>query len=205
MNDKKAIRRARIKLGLLFSVFLIPVVAAYIVHLYPSLMPKSTKNYGKLYKPTVTLQNFELHNKQDNKDFALKDMQSKWSLIYIGGEHCDKACEETLIKARDARWAQGMGATRIHYYYLVDADKFSGDMSNLKKEFPGLIVLEGTQAQRASLIKQFAISSSQQPGKDNRLYLVDPAGVLLMYYPYGFRHIGLMEDLKFLLKWSQIG
>lgn len=205
MDDKQAIRRSRIKLGLLFSVFLIPVIAAYIVHLYPGLMPKSTKNYGKLYKPTVSLHAFQLHVQDNNKDFALKDMQGKWSLIYIGGEQCDKACEETLIKARDARWAQGTEAPRIHYYYLVTADKFTGDMAKLKKEFPGLIMLEGTEAQRGPLIKQFAISASQQPGQDNRLYLVDPAGVLLMHYPYGFRHIGLMEDLKFLLKWSQIG
>lgn len=205
MNDKKAIRRARIKLGLLFSVFLIPVIAAYIVHLYPSLMPKSTKNYGTLYKPTVSLHDFDLHDQGSNKDFALKDMQGKWSLIYIGSDHCDKRCEETLVKARDARWAQGVAATRIHYYYLVTADKYSGDIAKLKKEFPGLIMLEGTAAQRGPLIKQFAISASQQPGKDDRLYLVDPAGILLMHYPYGFRHIGLMEDLKFLLKWSQIG
>lgn len=204
MNDKQAIRRSRIKLGLLFSVFLLPVIAAYIVHKNPQLLPKSTRNYGVLYKPTVKLQRFALHT-QDDKAFTLDDMRGKWSLIYIGAASCDKACEETLIKARDARWAQGAEATRINYYYLLTADKFSGDQARLEKTYPGLVMLQGSAAQRDALIQQFHINASQQPGHDNRLYLVDPAGMLLMQYPYGFRHIGLMEDLKYLLKWSQIG
>jgi len=204
MDEKQAIRRSRLKLGLLFSVFLLPVIAAYIVHKNPQWLPKSTRNYGDLYKPTVRLRGFELHN-QDDKAFKLDDMRGKWSLIYIGGANCNKACEETLIKARDARWAQGAEATRINYYYLVAADKFTGDLAKLKKEYPGLIMLQGVAAKRDPVILQFKINASQQPGQDNRLYLVDPAGMLLMHYPYGFRHIGLMEDLKYLLKWSQIG
>jgi len=204
MDDRQAIRRSRIKLGLLFSVFLLPVIAAYIVHKNPELMPKSTRNYGILYKPTVSLRSFHLRGK-DNKDFGLDNMRGKWSLIYIGGSHCDQSCAETLIKARDARWAQGAEAERINYYYLVAADKFTGDMAMLHKDYPGLIMLQGNIAQREPLLKQFTIGPDQYPGLDNRLYLVDPAGVLLMHYPFGFRHIGLMEDLKYLLKWSQIG
>lgn len=204
MNEKQAIRRSRFKLGLLFSVFLLPVIAAYIVHKNPQWLPKSTRNYGILYKPTVSLHGFELRN-QDDKPFTLETMRGKWSLIYIGTGNCDQACEDTLTKARDARWAQGAEATRIHYYYLVAADKFTGDLARLQKDYPSLIVLHGDTAQRNPLIRQFQISTHQQPGSDNRLYLVDPAGILLMHYPFGFRHIGLMEDLKYLLKWSQIG
>lgn len=204
MNEKQAVRRSRWKLIVLFSIFLLPVIAAYIVHKNPQWLPKSTRNYGILYKPTVRLQGFDLHD-QKGKAFTLDNMHGKWSLIYIGAATCDNACLETLTKARDARWAQGTEATRVNYYYVVSADKFTGDQARLEKDYPGLIMLQGNPTQRNPLIQQFKISPEQQPGQDNRLYLVDPAGMLLMHYPFGFRHIGLMEDLKYLLKWSQIG
>lgn len=199
MDEKQAIRRARFKLGLLFAIFLIPVVAAYVIYYFPALRPKGTTNHGDLIKPSVQLKPFSLLT-QDNKTYDLDKLRGKWSLIYIGGAQCDKACEVTLIKARDARWAQGTGATRISYYYVLTADKFSGDSAKLHKEFPELIILHGSAAQRASLIQQFHVDKNQQLGSDNRLYLVDPAGMLMLQYPYGFRHIGLMEDLKHLLK-----
>ena len=189
---------------LLLLVFLLPIVLAYVIHKNPQWQPGSTKNYGILYKPAINLGKFTLRT-QDDKPFSLDDMRGKWSLIYIGTGSCDQACEETLIKARDARWAQGTEAPRINYYYLLTADTFSGDQAKLLKDFPGLIILHGSSGQRAPFISQFHASQNPQPGSDNRLYLVDPAGVLLMQYPFGFRHIGLMEDLKYLLKWSQIG
>lgn len=204
MIDEKAIRRSRIKLGLLFAVFLVPLLAAYIIKHNPKWQPKGTINHGVLYKPSIQLKPFTLLT-QSNKDYKLDDLRGKWSLIYIGGSDCDKACRETLIKARDARWAQGVEATRIKYYYLLTTKKFDGDIAALHKAFPELVMLHGSADQRDALFQQFQAVKADFPGKDNRLYLVDPAGMLMMQYPYGFRHIGLMEDLKYLLKWSQIG
>lgn len=197
-------QRSQLKLILILLVFLLPVIAAYIIHLNPQWLPTTTKNNGVLYKPVVNLQNFTLRTDAD-KPFSLKEMLGKWALVYIGKDSCDKACQETLYKARDSRWAQGKEALRINYYYIVTGDKFSGDQAALLKANPGLILLHGDAQQRNALIQQFRVNQKQQPGSDNRLYLVDPNGNLLMHYPEGFKDIGLMEDLKHLLKWSQIG
>jgi cytochrome oxidase Cu insertion factor (SCO1/SenC/PrrC family) len=204
MNDKQAKRRAQIKLLSILLVFLLPVIAAYIIHKNPQWQPSSTKNFGVLVKPAVSLRPFSLRT-AEGKTYTLDDMRGKWALIYIGGGHCDQDCLLTLTKARDGRFAQGTEATRINYYYVLTADKYAGDLAALKKEYPGLIMLQGDEKDRQALIAQFRIDKTQNPGSDNRLYLVDPAGTLLLHYPYGFRHIGLMEDLKYLLKWSQLG
>ena len=204
MTDKQEIRRSQRKLVVLLLVFLLPVIIAFVMHLNPQWLPKSTKNNGMLFSPVVSLHNFMLRTQAD-KPFSLADMRGKWSLVYIGGTSCDKACQETLFKARDSRWAQGTEALRVNYYYLVAADKFSGDLAALMKANPGLIMLHGGATQRDPLIQQFRIDQKQQLGSDNRLYLVDPNGNILLHYPYGFKDIGLMEDLKHLLKWSQIG
>ncbi|MEJ2452446.1 MAG: SCO family protein, partial [Gammaproteobacteria bacterium] len=170
----------------------------------PRFLPSSTVNNGVLYKPAVSLKEFKLFT-VDNKPFTLAEMRGKWSLIYIGQATCNKACKETLIKARDARWAQGMQAKRINYYYLLAANAFTGDQKALSKEFPGMIRLHGDAAARQALIAQFRVGPRQQPGTDNRLYLVHPCGSLMLQYPYVFRHIGLMDDLKRLLTWSRAG
>jgi len=204
MTEVTLQQRSRLKLLLIFLIFLVPVIAAFIIYLNPQWMPKAAKNNGVLYKPVVNLQNFTLRTSSD-KPFGLQDMLGKWSLVYIGKDTCDKACQETLFKARDSRWAQGTEALRVNYYYIVAADSFSGDQAALLKSDPGLVLLHGDAQQRKALIQQFRFDQSHQPGSDNRLYLVDPNGNLLMHYPEGFKDIGLMEDLKHLLKWSQIG
>jgi len=202
--DEKMVRRSRAKLLILFAIFLLPVLIAFVFYKYPQLQPRSTVNHGILYKPAVVLKDFKLFT-EDDKPYGLADMRGKWSLIYIGQADCDQACKESLIKARDARWGQGMQATRIKYYYLLAANNFTGDRQELKKAFPGLIMLHGDAVVRQALLEQFRTEAGQQPGTDNRLYLVDPTGALMLQYPYGFRHIGLMEDLKRLLTWSRTG
>lgn len=204
INDKQAIRRSRLKLILLFSIFLLPAIAAYVVYKHPQWQPKGGSNHGDLMKPPVRLKPFTLLT-QTNKPYDLHMLRGKWSLIYIGGSHCDKACEVTLIKARDARWAQGTAGTRVKYYYVLTSDKFTDDVAKLHKKFPALTILHGNAKQRAALIQQFRVSPNQQLGRDNQLYLVDPTGLFILHYPYGFKHIGLIEDLRHLLKWSQIG
>lgn len=204
MNTKQETLRSRAKLIILILIFVMPIVAAYILHKNPEWQPKSTKNFGVLYKPTVKLNGFSLQT-QESKTFTLADMQGKWSLVYIGAASCDDQCQATLIKARDARLAQGTEATRINYYYIVAADRFTDDVQILSKQHHSLIMLQGTSEQRNAVIQQFRIDKAHQPGSDNRLYLVDPAGMVFLHYPFGFEHVGLMEDLRHLLKWSQIG
>ena len=204
MTEITAQRRSQLKLLLILLVFLLPVIAAVVIHLNPQWQPTATRNYGVLFRPVVALKDFMLHT-ETGKPFGLQNMRGKWSLVYIGKDTCDKACQDALYKARDARWAQGTEATRVNYYYIVTADKFGGDPAALLASNPGLMMLLGDAKQLSDLLQQFRIDQHDQPGRNNRLYLVDPNGNLLMHYPDGFKDIGLMEDLKHLLKWSQVG
>lgn len=206
MNEKQiAIRkRSRLALVMLVLIFVMPVVLAFLFYMNPQWQPAGTKNYGTLFKPAVSLNEFSLQTGQA-ETFSLEDMRGKWSLVYIGGNTCAEACRETLYKAGAARIAQGVEAGRISYYYLLASDKFDGDIDSLYKNYPRLVMLQGNPQQREALIRQFAIRPDHVPGQDDRLYLVDPLGNLILHYPSGFRDIWLMEDLKHLLKWSQIG
>jgi len=206
MNEKQIAKRKRSRLTLVFLVlvFVMPVVLAFLFYMNPQWQPAGTRNYGTLFKPPVSLSEFTLQTGQ-GEHFALDHLRGKWSLIYIGRNTCEQACRETLYKAGAARIAQGVEAGRINYYYLLAADRFDGNIDVLYKDYPRLVMLRGTPEQRAAVLRQFALQPDHVPGQDDRLYLVDPLGNLILHYPAGFRDIWLMEDLKHLLKWSQVG
>jgi len=205
MNEQevKVRNRSRFSLIVLLAIFLLPVILAYVVHKNPGLRPASTKNNGILYQPAVVLRDLALQT-NDDKAFTLERMRVTWGLIYVGNEQCDGPCQDTLIKARNSIIAQGGEGTRIHYYY-ISATMDHRVQQQLEKVHPRMIFLHATRARLADMLAQFRIEKNHQPGNDNRLYLVDPAGNLLMHYPAGFKDLGLMEDLKHLLKWSHIG
>lgn len=206
MNEKQTANRKRSRLTLigLVLVFIMPVVLAFVFYLNPEWQPTGTKNYGTLYKPPVSVTEFSLQTQQ-GEAFTLDQLRGKWSLVYIGRNTCDAACKETLYKAVAARIAQGVEAGRINVYYLLATESFDEDVDALFSSYSRLVILRGTSAQREALIRQFAIGAQHQPGQDDRLYLLDPPGNLILHYPSGFRDIWLMEDLKHLLKWSQVG
>lgn len=205
MNEQtsQAQKRSRTSLVALLAIFLIPVILAYIVHKNPSLRPGATKNNGILFKPVVTLTEFDF-SRQDGGSYTIEQLRGKWALIYIGEQSCTVSCQETLAKARNGIIAQGGEGTRVRYFYITTGKQHS-DLDKLKKAYPGLVLLTAPQNKIDSSLAPFSIGKGHQVGQDDRLYLVDPAGNILMHYPAGFKDLGLMEDLKHLLKWSQIG
>ena len=199
-QDNKARQRSRISLIVLIAIFLVPIIMAYIVHKNPSLQPGSTKNHGILYKPAVALDTFSFVT-LDSKTFTAEQLRGKWWLIYIGKGSCEAICQETLLKAKNGIIAQGGEGIRVRYTYITTGEKHT-DVEALKKQYPGILLLNTDEK---STLAKFKIDAQHRVGSDDRLYLVDPAANLLMHYPAGFRDLGLMEDLKHLLKWSQIG
>lgn len=202
-SQKKVQQRSRVSLVILLLIFLLPVIFAYVIHKNPQWRPGATKNNGILYGQAVVLQDWMLQT-HEGKEITLEELRGKWSLIYIGKSECGQLCQQTLLKANNGRIAQGKEASRINLYYLLDADSLADEQAMLKT-YPKLVLLKGNSQQRTAAISQFSIDKQHKPGSDDRLYLVDPGGVLLMHYPAGFKDVGLMDDLKHLLKWSQIG
>jgi hypothetical protein len=56
-----------------------------------------------------------------------------------------------------------------------------------------------------ALYRQFSLPDLGEVGSSPRLYLVDPDQNLMMYYPAEIDQNRVLEDIKKLLKLSQIG
>jgi cytochrome oxidase Cu insertion factor (SCO1/SenC/PrrC family) len=203
MNDqlnaeqKKVQKRSRTSIVILLLVFIAPWLFALFFYMNPQFQP-GPKNKGILYKPVINLNKFNFVSVEGNP-FTLEELLGKWTLIYIGGAECAAMCQETLLKARNGIIAQGKEGTRVRYIYISLEQRFA-QLESLKNKYAGLILLTAANEAGLDSLSMFRAGNDGQVGKDDRLYLVDPAGNLLMHYPAGFKDLGLMEDLKHLLK-----
>ena len=198
-------QRSRLVLYILAAVFIAPILFAYVVYKNRALIPSDTKSFGEIVSPASPLPEFKLR-KINDEAFSLDDMRHKWSYLYFIKSTCDEACQLNLIKMRNARLAQGSDADRVRYYLVFTGEPSKQVVSDeFIKQHPRITVLYGNGPDMQSLISVFQKNQEKPVGESRRVYMVDPIGNYMMFYEDGFEAVGIMEDLKHLLKWSQIG
>jgi cytochrome oxidase Cu insertion factor (SCO1/SenC/PrrC family) len=200
--------RSRLGLVMLALIFIAPILFAFIVYKYRDLIPTETKNFGELVVPARPLPAFDLQT-VEGKDFNLEDMRSKWSYLYVVKNHCDADCKLNLLKMRNARLGQGGEAQRVRYYLLYTRlPDNKNELAELSQTYEKLTILTGNKTNTQPLLNTLqGVDGTNLPEVSGakRVYMIDPIGNYMMYYNNGFEAIGIMEDLKFLLKSSQIG
>ena len=123
-------------------------------------------------------------------------------MIYLGRDECDEQCQVTLVKTRNARTAQGSEGSRVNIYIVFEEKAANWTQTELFKKSMGELQVLTADKATVDIMRQTLGSSARTP---DQVYLIDPAGNYLMYYETGFDSLGIMEDLKLLLKASQIG
>ena len=86
---------------------------------------------------------------------------------------------------------------------LISARPLSEKMQVYLKEFPNLMVV--TDYRDPVLYRQFELPGTGDVGSTPKMYLVDPDQNLMMHYPAENDQNRVLEDIKKLLKLSQIG
>lgn len=183
---------SRSKFLFLMGVFMVPVVAAYVA--YFGWRPAGHTNYGELLKVTPLQQT--AGQSLDGKPYNLEALHGKWVMVHVGGASCDADCAQQLYLIRQIRITQGKEQSRIERVWVV-TDSGVPDAA-LLREHPGLHVWRPADA---AFVAQF-------PAARNRgahIYLVDPLGNLMLRFPARPDAHRIMQDLRLLLKASQIG
>lgn len=197
--------RSRVTLFILIGIFAAPILFAYLAHTYKFLQPTESKNFGEIISPAKVLPKFNLKTLA-GEAFAFDDIRQKWSYIYVVDAQCDDACKLNLLKMRNARLGQGVEAKRVRYYLVVSTKSNAQSViDGIVKDHPKLTILYGSSDELKTFLSVFKGAEGAPVVKARRVYMIDPAGNYMMYYNDGFESIGIMEDLKHLLKWSQIG
>jgi cytochrome oxidase Cu insertion factor (SCO1/SenC/PrrC family) len=190
---------------LLALIFMAPAFVSWIMHHSgeEGWRPGGLTNKGVLVHPARPLDlpaDILIGNESVN-DY----LQGLWTLVYIGDADCDAVCNKNLYKMRQIRIAQNENMNRVQRLYLVTGEEIPETLPTwLEKEYTGMDVLPVSQVQTATLAPFFMINDIHMQGAE-RVYIIDPLGNLMMYYPQDADPGGMLKDLKKLLKYSKIG
>jgi len=201
-NQSNISRRPLLTLMLVLLIFVLPFAGAWFMYNRHVLLPNPV-NHGKLISSPISFPRLNLQSIEGN-EFTASAVHGKWLLLYytyVG----DKNCYKRLYDMRQVRLALGADSDRVDrllllpysvtpttYNKIIEHD-YSGTLTALLAQNS----MEPMNNQR-KLMKTVAL----QPGF---LYVADPKGNIILSYSDNADPMGLLKDLKRLLRVSQIG
>lgn len=181
-------RKNRLILVGLFLMFFLPVLLAVLLNSkFVDFKPASTRNYGQLIEPVVTL----------SQPIAGVDAQlaGKWWLIYADQGNCNESCQQQLATLHQLHLAAGKEFDRVGLMFVPTTPGNAGTLP------PDVIAASGPMPPLDDALK----SATGAADASRWLLLMDPLGNILMRYPPGFDASLVRKDLNILLKWSPLG
>jgi len=187
-EDTTALRKNRIMLIAIVAIAVIPMIAAYL--LYRSAAdgePWATTNEGTLLNPVRPVEELRLTDAESGAGTSALSESGTWWLLTVTEEGCDQPCRGVLDSNLALHGLLGKDASRLRRGVVFTGGVDAIDLAGLKADFPKLFLL--------------ATEETLPPG----IYLGDPLGNLILHY--GFEQTGkpVLNDLKRLLKVSQVG
>jgi cytochrome oxidase Cu insertion factor (SCO1/SenC/PrrC family) len=180
---------------LLAALFLAPLAISFFMYYgHADLQPTKRVNRGELFQPARPLPPLSLTLADGNRTPA-DFLRHHWTVLYAGDGDCDARCRTALHDSRQVRLALDRDMVRVQRVFV--ASGACCDLEFLKREHPDLLVVRADAA-AAGLLPLLDAA----PGS---LYVIDPLSNLILHYAPDAPPKGLLEDLKRLLKLSQIG
>ncbi len=192
------------------AVFVIPFLAALLLHKTGLYKAVGTTNRGTLITPPVAFDSLPLTDAQ-GEPIASEALAARWWMVYVIPPQCDAACRNTLYQMRQVHKALGPDQDRVATMLIATTALPQDYRALIAEEFSELTV---AHTEPEALQQWFTDTENdglkqQQTGL---LYLVDTMGAVFMYYPtYAdeqesiLKGRDLLKDLQKVLKLSKIG
>jgi len=171
---------------LMLLVFLMPVLVGAGLYL-SGWRPAATSNHGRLVTPPQPLPFASL-----NRSVAA-EADGKWLLLIAGEGPCAEACLALATQTRAIQVSMNREMGRVRRLLFTDGGR--PEVVALRQRQPDLLVTPLPANWRLTLAA----------GGRHRLFVVDPAGNLMMQYAPEADPAGVRADLERLLKSSWIG
>ncbi|MCF6189985.1 MAG: hypothetical protein L3J51_05885 [Cocleimonas sp.] len=181
----------------LVAVFVAPILLGTLLffNLERLGFEKGSVNYGVLVQPAFPVQ---VHDLMLDDKVALREetLAKKWTMLYIEPDECDKLCLDRLLLIKRVRILMNEQMRRVRTTLVSNKEI---DTSILKKQNPDLVLTHVDMA-ASDFLKQYP-EVNKSP-----IYLHDPLGNLMMYYPQvDLDAKKMIKDLLKLLKYSHLG
>lgn len=187
------VKRGRLQLVLLISVFLLPLVGSAVAYLF-HWSTGHRSNYGALIEPHQVPQSTLLE--AGGHQVSLDDLRGKWILLQFDAPACDTRCERKLYTMRQVRKALGPDESRVDRVWILSTP--GQPAPRLLQAIAGTHVLRSTDP-------AFATAFPAPGDVREHIYLIDPRGNLMLRFPPNADPSLVIKDLKRLLAYSAIG
>lgn len=187
-------RKSRLSFIALVAIAALPVLGAYAMYFFmPDMAPADRSNEGQLITPPFPLSEL-------GGDAA--SLEGKWTLLLpLEGDTCDAGCERMLYVARQVNVALGKESTRVQRSLLQSSPRLSARFLNLVgTEYPNM----KRRVLPAEAFTRLA-EAAGTPQVDGHIFVADPIGNVMMVYTKEQEGGALIDDLKKLLRLSNIG
>ncbi|MBM2829989.1 MAG: uncharacterized protein HW411_779 [Gammaproteobacteria bacterium] len=184
----------------LFLIFLSPVLGSWFLAFYTDFMRDSsgTLQHGMLIDPPQLLEDISLTDPVQAREIPL---HGKWTMFTVVKAECGNECKENLYRMRQISLAMGKEMHRVQRVVLLDDVMPQNSVAETLKDYPGQLVLSAGKM-NAGFMSHFAAENKKY---DHAIFLIDPLGYLMMCYPPDTDPVGIIKDMKRLLRNSSIG
>lgn len=186
----------RVQMIMILVVFIAPIAGAFLYQ------PKSFMNYGDLHVPARPVKNLVMQGKDGVVE--MDSLRRQWVFLVTAQGDCAQACEDNILKMRQLRFMQNNDMTRIRTVFLHTqlANAIADDLAAKYSPIESYAVAEQAFA---DWVRVLELDGAPEAAQRDRLYIIDPAGNLMMSYPASADPNLIKKDIKRLLKTSQIG
>lgn len=188
---------------LIFALFAAPALISWALLSFTSIGNEGGKSHGLLIDPPRVLANIQLVSLSSPEQ--PEQLHGKWSLLFLHEGSCAETCAENLYKMRQIRLATGKHAPRLQRVLVQLGDNISPLTAQQLKHFAGQLLLPAGQTGQFPGLDSFRLGETNSPIEEQRIYLVDPLGNLMLAYPVDAEPKGIIKDLNRLLRYSRIG
>lgn len=181
----KSRRRGRLQLILVLLVAVGPMILATSMYKLKFWVPDSRSFHGEL-----------IGNGESRAELGVQSDEARWQLLVTAPGECEADCQQLVYLARQIQIGLGRDASRASHALTTSAPLSPDYDARLRHEYP--------QLQRYPLdLKRYRQAA---PGVDlPQLWIVDPHGNLVLRYGAEVNGKDLLNDLRQLLKLSNIG
>ena len=178
-------RKGRLQLLLIVLGVVGPMILATGMYKFQFWVPEGRSYHGEL-----------IGNGQTRADLGVQAQEDRWQLLVTAPKACSVDCQQLVYLARQIQIGLGRDAGRASHALAVTQPLNSDYETKLQREYP--------QLQRYSLDSQIYTKGAQSNDSPH-LWIIDPHGNLVLRYDPSVKGKDLLNDLRHLLKLSNIG
>ena len=178
-------RRGRLQLILILLLTIGPMVLATGMYKLKFWLPESRSYHGEL-----------LGNGQSRAALGVTADEQRWQLLVTAPQACAADCQQLVYLARQLQIGLGRDASRASHALAAAQPVDAAYAATLQLEYP--------QLQRYTLDLPTYTQGAEGNGAA-QLWIIDPHGNLVLRYGPGVIGKDVLNDLRLLLKLSNIG